>query len=419
MSNHPPYYGNAPHSPPHLYPQQHQQQHIQQPEQRPYSYLHTPVALQGPTFSPPDNPSHTAPSEQTNQQSHSQPNQPGNHRPFSYVSPDADKIVDESLSTVSNNRNDADYVNNLYTHVSPPPLSEHPAQFAPFADSTTPPPNPRQIHQAQEQEYHQQQQSRQQEQYQREQEYQHQQHFLQQHQQLQQQQHGVVPHSPMAVPQSPGPLPVKQNLEAEARERQAEEAAIVPDSNPLAPQSPAPTYASHSGPQRMNGRSISAVPDIQCHTPGQAFHPLQSVKGGSWMNGLCECSDIGVCCLGLWCPCILYGRTQHRLSRKSKRQDPTNMLGYESCNASCTAMALLCGCQWLLATIQHTRIRRAYGIPGGIMSDCVRASCCTCCTLIQDEREIKTREESSRTGGNTVSAPYAAPGQMTFSPPPR
>ncbi|OAL70492.1 hypothetical protein A7D00_5458 [Trichophyton violaceum] len=367
MSNHPPYYGNAPHYPPHLYPQQHQQQHLQQPEQRPYSYLHTPVALQGPTFSSPDNPRHTAPSEQTNQQSHSQPNQPGNHRPFSYVSPDGDKIVDESISTVSNNRNDADYVNNIYTHVSPPPLSEHPAQFAPFADSTTPPPNQRQIHQVQEQKYLQQQQPRQQEeQHQREQEYQHQQHFLQQHQHLQEQQHGVVPHSPMAVPKSPGPLPVKQNPEAEARERQAEEAAIVPDSNPLAPQSPAPTYASHSGPQRMNGRSISAVPDIQCHAPGQAFHPQQSVKGGSWTNGLCACSDIG-----------------------------------------------------LLATIQHTRIRRAYGIPGGIMSDCVRASCCTCCTLIQDEREIKTREESSRTGGNTVSAPYVAPGQMTFSPPPR
>ncbi|KAM5450517.1 hypothetical protein McanCB49686_006212 [Microsporum canis] len=89
----------------------------------------------------------------------------------------------------------------------------------------------------------------------------------------------------MGVPKSPGPLPVKHNMEAEARERQAEEAAIVPDSNPLAPQSPAPTYASHSAPpHRTNGRGISAVPDIQCHTPGQAFHPQQ---GGSaaWVYG--------------------------------------------------------------------------------------------------------------------------------------
>ncbi|KAK2839147.1 hypothetical protein FQN49_006429 [Arthroderma sp. PD_2] len=416
MSNQPSHFGNVPQYNVHPHQQQHQQQqhHLQEPERRPYSYLHTPVALQGPTFPAAELSSQTAPAEQTtNQQSHSQPSQPGSHRPFSYVSPDADREGDESLSTVSNNRNDVDYVNNLYGHVSPPPLSEHPAQFAPFADNTTPPPQPHQLQHSQEQEYHHQQEQ--------EQEYQRQQQYLQQHQQLQQQQHGVVPHSPMAVPLSPGPLPVKHNIEAEARERQAEEAAIVPDSNPLAPQSPAPTYASHSSPpQRISTRGISAVPDIPCHTPGQSFHHQQGVKGGSWTNGLCECSDIGVCCLGLWCPCILYGRTQHRLSRKSKRQDPTNMLGYETCNASCTAMALLCGCQWLLATIQHTRTRRAYGIPGGIMSDCVRASCCTCCTLIQDEREIKAREEFSRTGGgNTVSVPYAAPGHMTFSPPPR
>ncbi|EFR04697.1 DUF614 domain-containing protein [Nannizzia gypsea CBS 118893] len=313
MSNQPPYFGNAPHYPSHLYPQQHQHQHqqqhqhLQQPDQRPYSYLPTPVALQGPTFSSPESSGHTAPSEQTNQHSHSQPSQSGSHRPFSYVSPDTDKIVDESLSTASNNRERCRLRGIISTpHVSPPPLSEHPAQFAPFADNTTPPRT-----------------------HSREQEYHHQQQLIQQHQQLQlqQQQHGVVPHSPMAVPQSPGPLPIKQNPEAETRERQAEEVAIVPDSNPLQPQSPAPTYVSHSG-HRMASRSISAVPDIPCHTPGQAFHPQQCVKGGSWTNSLCECSDIGVCCMGLWCPCILYGRTQHRLSRKSKRQDPTNMLGY-------------------------------------------------------------------------------------------
>lgn len=49
--------------------------------------------------------------------------------------------------------------------------------------------------------------------------------------------------------------------------------------------------------------------------------------------------------MGLLCPCILYGKTQHRLSLKSRKEDPTNMLGYETCNGSCTAMALLCGCQ--------------------------------------------------------------------------
>jgi hypothetical protein len=81
------------------------------------------------------------------------------------------------------------------------------------------------------------------------------------------------------------------------------------------------------------------------HQPGQIAHPNQVVRGGTWSHGLCECSSIGTCCLGLLCPCILYGRTQYRLSMKSKKEDPTNMLGYETCNGSCTAMALLCGCQ--------------------------------------------------------------------------
>lgn len=77
----------------------------------------------------------------------------------------------------------------------------------------------------------------------------------------------------------------------------------------------------------------------------------------------------------------------------------------------------------LLATIQHVRVRRSYDIHGSIPSDCVRATCCTCCTLVQDEREIKLREETARqtaTGvaGTMVSVPYATPGPMAFDRPP-
>jgi Cys-rich protein (TIGR01571 family) len=154
------------------------------------------------------------------------------------------------------------------------------------------------------------------------------------------------------------------------------------------------------------------------HLPGQIAHPNQMTTGGGWSTGLCECSDIGTCCLGLTCPCILYGRTQYRLLRKSRGEDPTNMLGYETCNGSCTAMALFCGCQWILATIQHTRTRRAYRIEGGICSDCVRATCCPCCTCIRNEREIKLREDarahSAQLNGANFVSPYLSPGQMQY-----
>lgn len=76
----------------------------------------------------------------------------------------------------------------------------------------------------------------------------------------------------------------------------------------------------------------------------------------------------------------------------------------------------------LLATIQHTRTRKAYGIKGDIASDCIRATCCTCCTLIQDETEIQKREKRRGRAvlerGATFTLPYMAPGQMAYSPPP-
>ncbi|KAJ5817638.1 hypothetical protein N7447_007646 [Penicillium robsamsonii] len=147
------------------------------------------------------------------------------------------------------------------------------------------------------------------------------------------------PETPSSPPISPGPLPLKVNPEAPAR---SETMSIVPDENPL--QSPKSPYFP---PPTTAAASRTPPPDdlSAYHHPGQSMHPNQEMKGGGWSNGLCECSNFGICCLGMLCPCILYGKTQHRLSMKSKKEDPTNMLGYETCNASCTGMGLLCGCQ--------------------------------------------------------------------------
>ncbi|KAL2865145.1 DUF614 domain protein [Aspergillus lucknowensis] len=216
-------------------------------------------------------------------------------------------------------------------------------------------------------------------------------------------------------PNSPGPLPAKTDHKAQGDEHSSYlNLPIAPDANPL--QSPKIPYFP---PPATSSASQAPAGD----TPGRTSHPDQQVIGGGWSHGLCSCSSIGTCCLGLLCPCILYGRTQHRLSLRSRKEDPTNMLGYETCNGSCTAMALLCGCQWLLATIQHTRTRKAYDIQGSIASDCVRATCCTCCTLIQDEKEVRKREEerarASRASGAALVSPYLAPVPMSYGPPQR
>lgn len=140
-------------------------------------------------------------------------------------------------------------------------------------------------------------------------------------------------------PGSPGLLPLKPNPGAPHK---IDTFSIAPDANPL--QSPKIPY--FPPPTATPASRAPIVEDLSSsHQPGQIMHPNQEVQGGTWSHGLCECSSIGTCCLGLICPCILYGKTQYRLSIKSKKGDPTNMLGYKSCNGSCTGMALLCGCQ--------------------------------------------------------------------------
>ncbi|KAL4973977.1 PLAC8 family-domain-containing protein [Aspergillus desertorum] len=221
----------------------------------------------------------------------------------------------------------------------------------------------------------------------------------------------------MDQPSSPGPLPVKLSPYTQDNEAYHQDLSFAPDANPLSP-----TIPYFPPPARAPTAPASAATDFgRYHQPAQISHPNQQIKGGGWSHGLCDCSSIGTCLLGIVCPCILYGRTQHRLSMRSRKEDPTNMLGYETCNGSCTAMAFLCGCQWLFATIQHTRTRKAYAIQGSIASDCVRATCCTCCTLIQDEKEIRKREEeranASRAAGAALVSPYLAPVPMSYGSP--
>ncbi|KAL8712114.1 MAG: hypothetical protein Q9220_003548 [cf. Caloplaca sp. 1 TL-2023] len=87
---------------------------------------------------------------------------------------------------------------------------------------------------------------------------------------------------------------------------------------------------------------------LENHRPGQAAHPNATIEP-EWKHGLCEVDTL--CCIGLCCPCIIYGKTQYRITRKTQKQDPTNMLGYETCNGSCGLMALACGFQCELRNI--------------------------------------------------------------------
>ena len=81
---------------------------------------------------------------------------------------------------------------------------------------------------------------------------------------------------------------------------------------------------------------------LENHRPGQVAHPNSAINP-EWRHGLCDPDP--TCCLSLFCPCIVYGKTQYRLSRKAQKQDPTDLLGYEAVNGSCGVMAAACGFQ--------------------------------------------------------------------------
>ncbi|KAJ5546454.1 hypothetical protein N7494_004039 [Penicillium frequentans] len=322
------------------------------------------------------------------------------------------------------------------TYSKYPPPDQHPAHFAPYAEATQPQPDiqpvqspmqsplrspllsqqyPQHAYQYQyQQTYQQPQQQTYQQAYQ--QAYQ-QQVYQQAVQQTYQQPHQQTPQETYSQPpNSPGPLPVKTNPDAPTR---SDTMTVAPDVNPL--QSPKLPYFPPTAAVSSPGPAPEDLSTF--HQPGQIMHPNQEVIGGGWTNGMCDCSNnFAACFLGVICPCVLYGKTQYRLNRKSKGEDPTNMLGYESCNGACTGMALLCGCQCILTTLQRRTTRKAYGIPGDCGSDCVRATCCCCCTLIQNEKEIQKREEHRNRAaverGATFS-PYVAPGPMTYPPPPK
>ena len=191
--------------------------------------------------------------------------------------------------------------------------------------------------------------------------------------------------------------------------------SVGPDVNPLSPHSP----TSATSPSYTTNMQTFPPPAIDMSFPPSAtFGPGQSSRGGTWHHGLGSCAEPTTCLSSLFCPCVVYGRTQYRLSLKSAKKDTTNMLGYSSINGSCLTWSVLCGVNILLTAIQHTRVRKAYemdSMAGNVASDCVKSICCCCCVIAQDEKEMKVREEKGRKTERRES--YKSPEGMTFGPP--
>ncbi|CAI6341165.1 unnamed protein product [Periconia digitata] len=204
---------------------------------------------------------------------------------------------------------------------------------------------------------------------------------------------------------------------------------------PLSPTSKASyahqPYSPHGLSSSMNTRHAVFSPDsahgpngldFSLHRPGQIAHPNMdlSTSGSkqSWKSSLCSCTpDVSTCLTGLICPCIIYGRTSYRLSQKSDKKDPTDLLSHSATNGHCMIMALSCGFWWLYPMLQRTRLRHLYKLEGDLVGDCVKAACCCCCVAVQNEREVKTREEATRRwAGPASSEVYGREAGMKYAP---
>ncbi|KAF2196724.1 PLAC8-domain-containing protein [Delitschia confertaspora ATCC 74209] len=205
------------------------------------------------------------------------------------------------------------------------------------------------------------------------------------------------------------PLPMSPNFESHAME----------------------PYSPHGFGQQTPGQHAIFSPDaatgpngldFSLHRPGQIAHPNMdfSAKGTEheWKHSLCECSgDVGTCMTGIFCPCVLYGRTAYRLTQKSEKKDPTDMLAYRSANGHCGLMGAACGLWCLFPLVQRTRLRHLYKLSGSLFGDIGKACCCCCCMTIQNEREVRDREESSRRWAGPASTEvYRTPMQMAYTP---
>ncbi|KAK0761667.1 hypothetical protein N5P37_005649, partial [Trichoderma harzianum] len=124
----------------------------------------------------------------------------------------------------------------------------------------------------------------------------------------------------------------------------------------------------------------------------------------TWANDFFSCcSPGGLCILTTCCPCITYGRTQHRVKYGS-------LDDYSCCNSSCIVFALAAhfGLGCIPAMMQRKLMRKKFNLEGSWLGDFCRSCSCTCCVLMQNEKESEQRVSAR------VAEPYQPHDAMVY-----
>ncbi|EQL02446.1 hypothetical protein G6O67_008432 [Ophiocordyceps sinensis] len=129
--------------------------------------------------------------------------------------------------------------------------------------------------------------------------------------------------------------------------------------------------------------------DITMQNQLQQEHQSQDPRHPEheWQSSLFNCAPCGTCLLSSFLPCILIGRTSGRM------RDPS-METFEEFNSECLAFCgiqCLTGCGWIYSMMKRGEIRDRYGIKGSDCEDCAVSFCCSCCAMIQQDKEVKWR----------------------------
>jgi len=163
----------------------------------------------------------------------------------------------------------------------------------------------------------------------------------------------------------------------------------------MATQAPAETYApaqTYAPPPQATTGQAAPVDDISdwinrvkavIEKPETVTAPAPA-SAVPWHERFVAFFDpVELCCVTWCCPCVTFGKTHHRL-----RKDPS-LKDYSAVNPSCLAFwvsTMFCG-HLCLQTLQRHDVRTKYHLQGDCAMDLLRACCCPCCDLIQQEKE--------------------------------
>ncbi|KAJ8070637.1 hypothetical protein OCU04_001008 [Sclerotinia nivalis] len=159
----------------------------------------------------------------------------------------------------------------------------------------------------------------------------------------------------------------------------------------------------------MFGESTNSQPMME-HQPLTAPQDQQLYQHQQEQQQASDYSGPGL--KATFCPCFVYGKTQHRLSR-----DP-NLMEYERFNADCFmwAGAQWCGLGLIFTFLQRREIREKYAIGGREeekFKDLALSWCCHCCTLMQQEKEVIMRTHGG--DGHSLQQGYQRPDPMVVA----